>query len=118
MENQGFYLKFGEFAGKTTSLDTKLHVKKKKSLLLLPFQAGPTQRKKTRYYLKEEFTPVGTTVPSGILPNQLKFEPTKETLIWIKANTHPHVGGGRAHALMESFFVWILFDKVVFFFFK
>lgn len=30
MENQGFYLKSGEFAGKTTSLDIKLHVKKKK----------------------------------------------------------------------------------------
>ena len=30
MENQGFDLKFGEFAGKTTSLDTKLQVKGKK----------------------------------------------------------------------------------------
>lgn len=30
MQNQGFYLKFGEFSGKTTSLDTKLQVKKKK----------------------------------------------------------------------------------------
>ena len=29
MQSQGFYLKFGEFAGKTTSLDTKLQVKKK-----------------------------------------------------------------------------------------
>lgn len=34
MQNQGFYLKFGEFSGKTTSLDTKLQVKKKKSKLL------------------------------------------------------------------------------------
>lgn len=34
MENQGFHLKFGEFAGKTTSLDTKLQVKKKKLKLL------------------------------------------------------------------------------------
>lgn len=30
MANQGFYLKFGESAGKTISLDTKLQVKEKK----------------------------------------------------------------------------------------
>lgn len=30
MANQGFYIKFGEFAGKTTSLDTQLQVKEKK----------------------------------------------------------------------------------------
>lgn len=29
MANQGLYLKFGKFAGKTTSLDTKLQDKKK-----------------------------------------------------------------------------------------
>lgn len=34
MSNQGFYLKFGKFAGKTISVDTKVQVKKKKLKLL------------------------------------------------------------------------------------
>lgn len=78
--------------------------------LPLPCRACPTCTRTVWCYLQEELTPVGAILPMDIVPNPLRFQPSREIWLWLKANSCPQVGLGRACALTQSL-VWILFHQ-------